>query len=366
LNTIVYACVKEQIVDGVKNPVTAILFFLAGLLMFLAACNSSQSGLAGSPIGGERGDESLENRDASFVTSADDALIFQPRLYIDESEIVRNGGPPTVIFCGKSSGAVSYYTYVYSWRFSDNTWWGRILGYPSHQWDFEPVIARIEIGSSPQYVYDAGHYRAAVTHEPDLVVVPGTHYFRPSHDRVGQPFTAEYLEPLSPGLLDSMNGAIGRLPRLPFGRQLSLDWACRDPSRVIEHASFSSDDNSAPIPIQVLWILGALSGTAVGVALRSGLGVITHTRFFPWKPTLAASFLAGTFGSVSAPISENGVAVLSSHGLLSVSAGLMAAAVVGSATGAIVPSITDGLSRWRATFVGAITAIVSGLFALWI
>jgi len=166
----------------------------------------------------------------------------QPRLHIDPEEVKRNGRLPQIRYCINRMEGMTYYTYVYVWTFSDTPWWAQVLGYPDHAWDYEPVIVCIdnETGQT-KYIYDKGHYRAGVTQNRELDVKRGSHYFGPSSKTGGVTFSRENFKEMTDEQLQLMNKALGEIPRIPFGRELSLNWACKNPEKVEQKGSFSTD-----------------------------------------------------------------------------------------------------------------------------
>ena len=192
----------------------------------------------------------------------------QPRLYIDSEDERRNDSPLAIGYCVHRNENATYYTYVYQWVFSDSPWVGQLLGYPDHEWDYEPVIVRVDrFTGQTRYIYDKGHYRAGMTESRDLEVEPGSHRFSPSNARAGRTFSAESFSQITRDQLDMLNQDLATLPRLPFGGDLSLDWACNDPSQVGRHSEFSTDSKASHIPVQVNGLGG---GTVGAINLSSG------------------------------------------------------------------------------------------------
>ena len=77
----------------------------------------------------------------------EDIVAEQPLLRLPPGDLEKNAVIPKVLYCLSSNRDATYYTYVYVWSFSDSPVVGRVLGYPSHRWDYEPIIVRIDKAS---------------------------------------------------------------------------------------------------------------------------------------------------------------------------------------------------------------------------
>jgi hypothetical protein len=218
--------------------------------------------------------QQLEPSDLDSVVEA------QPRLNFATGSTDR---PTEVSYCSVSGAFYDYTTYIYAWDFSESPTVSQLLGYSSHSWDFEPIIVRTSRSTGAvDYAFDSGHYRAGVTERNEFYVSPSHHRFIETSGAVTETQPVEKFVPVTSASLDEMNVLLEKLPRLPFGRGLSLGWACNDPGQVFASGYFSRD--GAPrtkLPFQLTLL--------IGVAV-----MLIATPAFVIAPLLLRSFGAGT------------------------------------------------------------------------
>ncbi len=168
-------------------------------------------------------------------------------------------------YCTSSTADYEYITYVYTWGTSDSPWFGELLGYGGHSWDFEPITARINIGSGKvDYAYDSGHYKAGFSSGNMFRVDSASHRFFSMDARNEESSAFNDFVLITDESLQDMNQLLATIPRLPLGPPLSLDWACSSPSDVFEEGFYSSDEGSMSVlPIQTVLLLSALLGLLV-------------------------------------------------------------------------------------------------------
>lgn len=236
------------------------------LLAFIAEVNNPIQAVVGTTYQENREGTSPIDTASNSESIAAAVLQNQPLLSIDPQDANRNSDGLVIYYCINSDSTATYYTYIYEWTFSDSPMWSELLGYPDHNWDYEPVIAVIDhTDGSLTYVYDRGHYRAARTSSKYLVVNKGTHNFAPSSNGLGEPFGEETFRKLMPSRLSMMNEQLAHLPRLPFGSKLSLQWACNEPAKVVSKGEFSTDEVGGRLPVQVNLVGGALIGSLLSI-----------------------------------------------------------------------------------------------------
>jgi hypothetical protein len=286
----------------------------------------------------------------------------QPFLYADVRDIERNGKPVEAKYCVNQTNEAVYFTYVYIWTFSDTQWWGELLGYPDHDWDYEPVIVRVDKHSGQTtYIYDRGHYRAGITESRDFSVTAGTHYFKPANRMTGDRVFIGSFSELTDQQLLMMNRSIERLPDLPFGRNLSLDWACRQPDKVARKGSFSSDGESARVPARV----DGLGGLVVGfVVLGAFMLLVLRASAFSGVSRIAivaTGALSGPTGGITGGMLGWAVGGNSESAILATAAGLIAGSTIGLGIGASFRAIHLNSGIRVAVLAGGLCGGISGL-----
>lgn len=225
---------------------------------------------------------------------------YQPNLIVSSKEKAQNNAPIQVFYSVKYAKDAEYYTYIYVWTFSDTQWWGELLGYPDHNWDYEPIIVRVDNKNSEiNYYYDSGHYQAGITTNGQFSVENGTHRYTPTNSGVGESFSVERFKKLTTLDIDEMNDLIEYLPRLPFGRKLSLDWAYNSPWKVADKGAFSTDDRVAQLP----WQVNIVGSTALGIVLGILLVLVRlkykSLGFSRWLHTFIFYVIAGVIGGIA-------------------------------------------------------------------
>ena len=223
----------------------------------------------------------------------------QPLLRLPTGDLEKNAGIPKVLYCLSSNRDATYYTYVYVWSFSDAPVVGRVLGYPSHRWDYEPIIVRIDKASlNRTYIYDAGHYRARSTSTAYFSVATGTHAFKPSREPVGERLGSGQFEQFTPESLRMINSRLETLPRIPFRSGLSLSWACNAPWEVERANVFSGPAAVGRIPLQA----NLLAGLSIGLIVAAvGWLVLRMVRDFrTWYELRHAAFAGESWEACSA------------------------------------------------------------------
>jgi hypothetical protein len=223
----------------------------------------------------------------------------QPRLQIDTEDLKRNGKPITIKYYVFQEGDTTYYTYIYTWEFSDTPWYFNMLGYVDHDWDYEPVIVAINNNTSEiRYVYDAGHYRAGITNSGSLLIQKDIHDFIPSEIPSSSVIQKENFEEITTQQLASMNKQISAIPRLPFGKALGLTWACINPGMVIEKHYFSGDHESSFVPVETTCLGGLLAGISL-VLLLQGIGlIIRRSTLISFGFSLCIGIVSGLVGGM--------------------------------------------------------------------
>ena len=186
------------------------------------------------------------------------------------SDVQRNGGPPDAWYCVSATADRLYVAYVYEWTFSETPWWGQVAGYPGHEWDYEPILAEVDLATGDaRYHFDGGHYRARSTVENRFHVVPDSHYYRTGTPDGGAVALNPALRPLDHMRLRAMHDRAIALPRLPFGRPLGLQWLCDSPARIVESGVFSADAPGYGVPRRIPVLAGFLISAPVGIVVAS-------------------------------------------------------------------------------------------------
>ena len=295
-------------------------------------------------------------------TVPDDVLANQPNLQIDKSELERNGDTLRIGYCVNHSDLESFYTYVYIWSFSDTPLWGELLGYPDHSWDFEPIIVRVRRAPpSHEYIFDKGHYRAGLSSSPNFVVKNKTHQFEVRDDDREMAFPSTQFLELSPPQVAHMNELLDDFPALPFGRGLSLEWACRNPIQVLREGSFSSDSAVARVPTRLQLLAGLLLGLLVGIFVKFLLRLYKKVDF-SWVAVIALCSASGLVGGLVGAMINTEIEALVASESIPLIAGIPAGAFAGGIAGAVSAFASFDL-RWRSgTILGAIVGAVAASF----
>jgi len=300
------------------------------LLAFIAEVSNPIQAVVGTTYQENREGTSPIDTGSNSEPIAAAVLQNQPLLSIDLQDLNRNSDGLVIYYCINSDSIATYYTYIYEWTFSDSPMWGELLGYPDHNWDYEPVIAVIDhTDGSLTYVYDRGHYRAATTSSKHLVVNKGTHNFAPSSNGLGEPFGEETFRKLTPSRLSTMNEQLAHLPRLPFGSKLSLQWACNEPAKVVSKGEFSTDEVGGKIPIQVNLVGGALIGTLLSILVWVFTNFTKSRKRIPIKRVVVVGTFLGLAAGITGGIVSD-IALNYFHNIVaSVCLGCFAGAVAG-------------------------------------
>jgi len=286
----------------------------------------------------------------------------QPLLLIDPEDLERNHDELLIHYCVNSDSTATYYTYIYEWTFSDTPMWSELLGYPDHNWDYEPVIAVIDHSDgSLTYIYDSGHYRAARTSSKYLAVSKGTHNFATSDSGLGESFGEEAFCTLTPGRLSMMNEQLAELPRLPFGSKLSLQWACNEPAKVVSKGKFSADEVGGKLPVQVNLVGGALIGCLLSI-LAWMFTVLTKSGE---RIPITKVVVVGTFSGLAAGITGGSVSDMALNYFHNIAASVCSGFFVGALAGLVVYILLcHNVSRSWPISVVSIVQVSSILVAL--
>lgn len=192
--------------------------------------------------------ELLNGRNINELSPEEQHLLvqeFQPKMILPEDDQSEDGEPfqiNDVFYRLNESDSEVHVTLIYSSNFSDTNWFAEQLGYPDHDYDFEPVIVHIDKQSGDvSYTYDKGHYRSGTTESNSLEISEGAHYYTPQ-ETGGSTLDASLFKPLSEEKLQAINSELHSLPPLWWGRGLSLDDAVNHPERVRDGGYFSGDD----------------------------------------------------------------------------------------------------------------------------
>ena len=206
--------------------------------------------------------------------------------------------PQSVFYCGTIVGQIRYLTYVYVWGTSTSSWFSRLGGYSSHDWDYEPIIVRTDLASQTRsYIYDSGHYKAKISSTGTFAVDESAHYFRPNVSRSGDSLRFKSISLITPDVLQNMNNDLADIARLPFGLPLSLQWACAEPWKVDSQGYFSGPTSSAGVPIQLNALMGGFIGIlAVLSFIAVTKGTTRSTLIIVGIGLLVASIAAGITG----------------------------------------------------------------------
>jgi len=305
---------------------------------------------------------------SSRVISQADITSYQPYLYIDPMDEERNGKPVEIRYCASDTELLSYYTILYIWEFSDTPWYFQMLGYGDHSWDYEPVIVVINRRSNKiSYVYDRGHYRAGITQSRFLEVKKNTHHFAPSENQNGKIFNASHFQKLSPDQFELMNRQIAALPRLPFGKALSLDWACNTPESVIQEMSFSGTKERGFVPVQTNILGGVLAGLAASATIKCIALLIGCLIGIAWRRVIWIGLIGGLAGGITGGISTyifQSSSLNKSNDIIAV----LMAIVIGAALGAIISKIMykGRMLGYDIIILGIICGITGGLLtSIW-
>ena len=296
-----------------------------------------------------------------------DVISHQPYLDISTTDLERNGKPIEIGYCTTSTELLSYHTLVYTWEFSDTPWYFQMLGYVDHSWDYEPVIVVIDKQSSDaSYVYDGGHYRAGITQSRFLEVQTNTHHFAPSENQDGKAFDASHFHELTSEEIELMNRQIGALPRLPFGKALSLQWACTSPENVVRERSFSGGKQRGFVPVQTNMLGGVLAGLATSSIVKCIASLIGCVIGITWRRAIWIGFTGGLAGGVACGILTYVTQLTSFHNSRAIA--VLLAVVTGAALGAVICKIMyRGLTlRSNTAVIGITGAVISGLLtSMW-
>ncbi len=305
---------------------------------------------------------------SSSVISQADVISRQPYLSIDPLDVERNGKPIEIRYCAGDTKLLSYYTLLYIWEFSDTPWYFQMLGYVDHSWDYEPVIVVINKRSNEvSYVYDRGHYRAGITQSRFLEVMKNTHHFVSSENQDGKVFNASHFQKLSPDQFELMNRQITTLPRLPFGKALSLDWACNTPESVIEERSFSGAKGRGFVPVQTNILGGALAGLAASAIIKYIAILMGCLIGISWRRAIWIGLMGGLAGGITGGISTYIFQLISLSKSSDIIAVLMAI-VMGAALGAIISKIMykDRMLGYNIAVLGIICGITGSILtSIW-
>lgn len=301
------------------------------------------------------------------VVSQADITSYQPYLFIDPMDEERNGKPVEIRYCASDTEMLSYYTLIYIWEFSDTPWYFQMLGYVDHSWDYEPVIIVINKRSNEvSYVYDRGHYRAGITPSRFLEVRQNTHHFAPSENQNVKVFNASHFQKLSPDQFELMNRQIAALPRLPFGKALSLDWACNTPESVIEQRSFSGAKGRGFVPVQANIFGGALAGLAASATIKCIAILMGCLIGISWRRAIWIGLMGGLAGGITGGIHTYIFQLISLSKTIDITAVLIAV-VIGAALGAIISKIMyKGRLLGYITIIGIICGITGSILtSIW-
>ena len=297
-------------------------------------------------------------------TVPEHVVVDQPMLWIPPEDLGKNDGNPQVMYCLSGNSDATYQTYVYVWSFSDSTVAGRVLGYPSHSWDYEPIIVRIDKGSSKTtYIYDAGHYRARSTSNAHFTVVTGTHAFKPSQEPVGKKLGSKHFEQLTPETLKIINSRLEKLPRIPFRPGLSLSWACNAPWEVERANAFSGPETVGRIPPQVNAIAGLCIGLIVVVASWVVVRMVRDSRTWYGFRVAGCGLCGGIVGGVVGFETVFAIASAGVLGTIAMILSILAGTTVGTGASGLagtivrvkIPSVlvAGGISSSAATILTA-------------
>jgi hypothetical protein len=302
------------------------------------------------------------------VISQADIIAHQPYLYIDPTDLERNGKPIEIGYCTSDAELLLYYTLIYIWEFSDTPWFFQMLGYPDHGWDYEPLIVVIDKQTNEaNYVYDKGHYRAGITQSRFLEVKINTHYFAPSENQDGKIFDASHFHKLTPEQLDLMNRQIAALPRLPFSKALSLQWACNTPENVIQERSFSGGTQRGFVPVQINMLGGMLAGLAASTIIKCIALLIGCVIGITWRRVIWIGLMGGLAGGITGGTLTYIAQLISSSNNSHIIATLIAI-VMGAALGAIICKIMykGPILRSNIAVLGTICGIAGSLLtSMW-
>ena len=293
------------------------------------------------------------------VISQADVIAHQPYLHIAPMDLERNGEPIKIGYCTSDAELLSYYTLIYIWEFSDTPWYFQMLGYPDHGWDYEPVIVVIDKRANDvSYVYDSGHYRAGITQSRFLEVKINTHHFAPSENQDGKIFDASHFHKLTPEQFELMNRRIAALPRLPFGKALSLQWACTTPEDVIQERSFSGGTQRGFVPVQTNMLGGMLAGLAASTTIKCIALLIGYVIGITWRRAIWIGLISGLAGGITGGTLTYIAQLISSSNNNHIIATLIAI-VMGAALGAIICKIMYKGLILRSTV--AVLGIICGI-----
>ena len=270
------------------------------------------------------------------------------------------------MYCLSSNRDVTYYTYVYVWSFSDSPVVGRVLGYPSHRWDYEPIIVRIDKASlNRTYIYDAGHYRARSTSTAYFSVATGTHAFKPSREPVGERLGSGQFEQLTPESLRMINSQLETLPRIPFRSGLSRSWACNAPWEVERANVFSGPAAVGRIPLQANLLAGLFIGLIVATVGWLVLRMVRDFRTWYGLRVAACGLCGGIVGGV---VGFETVFAMASSGVPGTNASILGI-LAGTAAGTAVSVLAGTIARGKIPSVlvaGGISSLAAAILtAAW-
>jgi len=205
----------------------------------------------------------LLNSSALISDSTTKCFVIEHQPYL----LIEDGAEPPsmILFKDISLDDFQYILYLYVWEFSNTPWIFEILGYSDHPWDYEPIIVvhNKTTGEIVECIYDSGHYRASISTSMAYEVTPDAHYFIP---HISLDDNQEYYQGeadnfyfLTESIYVLIEDKLQKLPRVPFGRPLSLDWAIHNPERVKRIGSFSTDSRDAKIPLRLYFIVAVLA-----------------------------------------------------------------------------------------------------------
>ena len=297
-------------------------------------------------------------------TVPEDIVAEQPLIHIPPEDLEKNAGNPRVKYCLSGNRDATYYTYVYVWSFSDSPAGSRVLGYPSHRWDYEPIIVRIDKESlKKSYIYDAGHYRARSTSNDHFVVVAGSHWFKPSQELLGERLGSEQFEQLTSESLKLINSRLETLARIPFRPGLSLSWACNTPWEVERTSAFSGPTAVGSIPRRVNGIAGLCIGL---IAVAVSWIVVRMVRDYrTWHGFRIAScgLCGGIVGGVVGFEAVFAMASSSVPGIIATILGILAGLIAGTSASVLVGTIARG-KILSALVVGGISSLAATILTV--